>query len=43
MELVRWLVEDKCFDVQEWNKVLCSVLVACILALCVVLCDHLDK
>ena len=28
VELVRWLVEEKGFDVLEWNKVLCSVLVA---------------
>ena len=24
VELVKWLVEEKGLDVQEWNKVLCS-------------------
>ena len=28
VELVKWLVEEKGFDVQEWNEVLCSLQVA---------------
>ena len=36
VELVKWLVEEKGLDVQEWNKVLCrtSIFVVCAFMSC---------
>ena len=39
MELVSWLVEEKGFDVQEWNQVFYSIQMVLCIYVCMVLCD----